>query len=85
MIGISHLSRYSSSLNMACNHLKRFESSHVDARFANKWFCSDYVQVFPNFLSIDEGKAVSDDVTELMRRRRYQKGHWDAGKLFRIF
>ena len=83
MIRITSFPRSSSSPVLHKTVVRRYLSSHIDVRFAPKSSRSDDVKVYPNFLTPEEGLTISKDVTNLMGRRRYEKGHWDAGEIFR--
>ena len=59
------------------NHT-RFASSFIDKRFAPECFDEKSILVEPNFLKLEEGNVVMEEISQLMRRRRYEKGHWDS-------
>lgn len=54
------------------------DASLVDARFAPSDFTPDASVVYPNVLTEDEANSILEDVQGRLRRRRYEKGHWDA-------
>ncbi|CAJ1893620.1 unnamed protein product [Cylindrotheca closterium] len=54
------------------------DASFVDTRFAPSDFTPDVSVVYPNVLTEDEANLILDDVKGRLRRRRYEKGHWDA-------
>jgi len=50
----------------------------VDARFAPSNFVKESAIVYPNVLSDEEASSLQQDISIRMKRRRYEKGHWDA-------
>jgi len=54
------------------------DASLVDARNAPPDFTSNSAVVYNNFLSPSEGTLIAEDISKRMKRRRYEKGHWDA-------
>jgi alkylated DNA repair protein alkB family protein 7 len=52
--------------------------SFVNATFAPTDFESNSALVYENFITQVEGVALKKDVLARMRRRKFQKGHWDA-------
>eukprot|EP00934_Nitzschia_sp_Nitz4_P006031 Nitzschia sp. Nitz4//scaffold189_size62959//37418//38228//NITZ4_006311-RA/size62959-snap-gene-0.9-mRNA-1//-1//CDS//3329539905//6021//frame0 len=50
----------------------------VDASHAPSDFTSDCAVVYPNFLTPEEGEMISSHVLTRLKRRRYEKGHWDS-------
>lgn len=54
------------------------DPSLVDARFAPSDFTPDASVVYPEVLTEDEANMILEDIKGRLRRRRYEKGHWDA-------
>ncbi|KAL3938602.1 MAG: hypothetical protein SGBAC_006519 [Bacillariaceae sp.] len=54
------------------------DPSLVDTRFAPSDFTQNASVVYPNVLTEDEASLILDDIKGRLRRRRYEKGHWDA-------
>eukprot|EP00978_Attheya_sp_CCMP212_P004497 scaffold9790_cov40-Attheya_sp.AAC.1 len=50
----------------------------VDARFAPSNFVKESAIVYPSVLSDEEASSLQQDISIRMKRRRYEKGHWDA-------
>lgn len=56
----------------------RADPSLVDAAISPSDFVSDAAVVYPDAVSEEEGRILLRDVQAKMKRRRYEKGHWDA-------
>jgi alkylated DNA repair protein alkB family protein 7 len=54
------------------------DPSLVDARNAPKDFTPGSAVVYQSILSQEEGNVIVQDISALMKRRRYEKGHWDS-------
>ena len=52
--------------------------SFVDARFAPHDFDPPSAVVYKDFVTEKEGESLVQDIMDRMKRRRYEKGHWDA-------
>ena len=52
--------------------------SFVDARFAPHDFDLASAVVYKDFVTEKEGESLVQDIMARMKRRRYEKGHWDA-------
>ena len=50
----------------------------MDARKAPRNFDPSSACVYPDFLSLEESQAVEEDLRKLLKRRRYEDGHWDS-------
>ena len=53
-------------------------SCHVDTRFAPITFDRQNALVYPDVVSTEECECIMEDVENVLRRKRYEKGHWDA-------
>jgi alkylated DNA repair protein alkB family protein 7 len=53
-------------------------ASFVDARNAPHDFDPASVVVYKDFVTKTEGESLVHDIMARMKRRRYEKGHWDA-------
>lgn len=51
---------------------------YVDSTAAPANFSPSSAVVYPEVISEDEADALVQDIQNRMRRRRYEKGHWDA-------
>jgi alkylated DNA repair protein alkB family protein 7 len=54
------------------------DPSCVDARTAPSDFSPDAAVVYSNVLTPSEGELIAEGISSRMKRRRYEKGHWDA-------
>ena len=55
------------------------DSSFLDQRQAPKLWKQGAAVVYPNMITEQEATAISDEILgHRMRRRRYEKGHWDS-------
>jgi alkylated DNA repair protein alkB family protein 7 len=54
------------------------DASLVDARHAPKDFNPRSAVVYNEFITDKEGDSLVQDIAARMKRRRYEKGHWDA-------
>lgn len=52
--------------------------SFIDLKNAPPGYDTQWAVVYENFISKDEHESLIKDVSNRMRRKRYEKGHWDA-------
>jgi len=66
------------------NHTRRLlcacvsNSNLVDARWSPSDFDPKSAVVYDNFVSEEEANLLAEQISALMRRRRYEKNHWDS-------
>ena len=53
-------------------------SKLVDSRQSPSDFCSKSAVVYENVITKEEGQSLLKDITFKMKRRRYEKAHWDS-------
>lgn len=54
------------------------DPTHVSTQHAPADYDIASAVVFSNFLTVEEGKAITVEVGKRMKRRRFEQGHWDA-------
>lgn len=54
------------------------DPSLVDGRNAPTDYTADCAVVYQHVLTQEEGELLAQDILSRMKRRRYEKGHWDA-------
>jgi len=67
-----------SKFSSVCN-LKQSDARYVQLKYAPADFDRDSVLVFPDFITDQEAETFVNDVDSHISRKRYQRGHWDAG------
>ena len=64
--------------NFTTPSLLSADPRYVDSTAAPANFSPSSAVVYPEVISRDEADALVQDIQNRMRRRRYEKGHWDA-------
>ncbi len=54
------------------------DPGHVNTNQAPHDFEPNSALVYPNFIDNEEASALENDIFERMKRKRFEKGHWDA-------
>jgi alkylated DNA repair protein alkB family protein 7 len=74
LTNISYFSSYHPNKNAySTNSLQ-----HVNTTNAPQDFCPNSAVVYNNFISSEEGNILEKDILNIMKRKRFEKGHWDA-------
>lgn len=62
----------------AALHLRDPNPEMVDSRRAPSDFVDSSASVYRDFVTEEEANILVEDILACMKRRRYEKGHWDA-------